>query len=240
MKRSHIVGIAFAVYLFFLVIGGTVCYVLHTHQEAEREAMPSYAAPPGQQEEMKKTSKAQEDSSRRESERKEAEHEKQIDALKATMHEKVIDGVTYYTHDYDDAPTPGVYLRPFVAVDGYGNAVIKHDIYYYYTLDDPARTDWIFGDHLDITADGVTMTELLDTKKLHKKLAQNVEYLSEHYVLNADAEVVQALRNVGNAAAASIRYYKLGGKERCHELSAEERRRIHDMVALYDLLKEDE
>ena len=71
-------------------------------------------------------------------------------------------------------------------------------------------------------------------------MAQNVEYLSENYVLNADAEVVQALRNVGNASAASIRYYKLGGKERCHELSAEERRRIHDMVALYDLLKEDE
>lgn len=238
MKKTHIIRIAVSVYLLLIVVGGTVYYVASIQQEAQREATDTI------QEKTEKKNENREnlspkDTVRQEAEKKEAEREKRLDSLKSSMEEKTSGGVTYYTHSYDDAPAPGVYLRPFVAVDAHGNCVLKHDIYYYYTLDDPIKTDWIFGDHLDITADGVTMTELLDVNKLHKKMAQNAEHLSENYVLNADDETVQALRNVGNASEASIRYYKLGEKERYHVLTDEERRRIHDMVALYDCLKED-
>lgn len=233
MKTSRIVLIAVLCYVLLMAAGVTAYFVLDSHKGDEAPAQVQETAKeekPAPQEIPKET--AQE----RQKKAAETARENRIEELKSHMQEKQRGDMTYYTYGYSDQPAPGVYLRPFIIETG-GDVLLKHDVYYYYTINDPAGTNWIFGDHLDITADGVTETEAFDPSKLHKFMAVNAESLSENYVLTADKAIVEQLKRAGNARKTVIRYYKRGEKERYHTLTAEEKKRIRETVELYELMK---
>ncbi len=238
MKTSRIVLIAVFCYILLMAGGITAYFVLDSQKPAEE-------APVKAEMEKEEPATTQDSSTTQtqEERKKQAEHtarESRIEELKSHMQERQKGEMTYYTFGYSDKPAPGVYLRPFIIETGGGEVLLKHDVYYYYTINDPAGTNWIFGDHLDITTDGVTDTEAFDPSKLHKFMAVNAESLSENYVLTADKSILATLKRVGSAKKAVIRYYKQGEKERYHTLTADEKKRIRETVELYELMKAEE
>ncbi len=240
MKTSRIVLIAVLCYVL-LIAGGLGAYFLLKGEKSVQEARESVKAAQSLQEEKPAAPETMPKETEEERQKKAAAtaRENRIEELKSHMQERQKGDMTYYTFGYSDKPAPGVYLRPFIIETGSG-VLLKHDVYYYYTINDPAGTNWIFGDHLDITADGVTETEAFDPEKLHKFMAVNAESLSENYVLTADKTIVALLKRAGNAKKANIRYYKRGEKERYHTLTAEEKKRIRETVELYELMKAEE
>jgi hypothetical protein len=168
-------------------------------------------------------------------EAKAKQREKRIDELKAALKTETIHGITYYRYDWPQRMPTGVYLRPFVAV-GNGRCVLKNDVCYAYSIDDPQQTAWINGDRLDILAGGQRTTLSFDPKTMHKQMAPDASWLMENYVTEADPDALAALHRVAAASNAEIVYYKSDGKSRQQTFSAEEIERVRVMVELYELL----
>ena len=232
-KKTIIIA---ALFLYIIIIGaGVAAYFVISNQPPKETAEKKEVVTAEQTSEPQvKEETPEEKIPPKPEEPKEAQPsvEDEIDKLTATMEEKVRGGVTYYTYPYPDKPESGVYLRPFVAV-GKETALLKNDVYYYYSIDDAVASAWIFGDHLYIEADGYTADIYLDPEYMRKRMAQDATWLSENHVRNADENTVQALEKIGSATRAVITYYKAGGNSRSQELSREDKRRIKNMVALY-------
>lgn len=247
MSRKKIVLIAVFCYLVLMAAGGAAYYAITLHEQqtaAESTESPEEIAA----REAEKAKREAEEAERRAAEEAEAKEEQaaaanreaRIAELEKSMTIKERNGMTLYTFGYSDTPAPGVYLRPFVVMLPSGKVLLKHDVYYYYTIEDPIGTNWIYGDHLDVTTDGLVETEAFDPEKLHKSMAVDAESLSENYVLTANKKILAMLKRIGEADVATIRYYKEGGKERVQTLGEGEKRRIRDCVELYELLTADD
>ena len=230
MKKSHIILTAVVVYLIIMVVGGAVYYAYRQRPVAASTAeLPVTAV---------KVPTAEEQAAAREAaaaETRAKQRETRIDELKAVLKTETIHGVTYYRYDWPQRMPTGVYLRPFVAV-GKGHCVLKNDVCYAYSIDDPQQTAWIDGDRLDILAGGQRTTLSFDPKSMHKQMASDASWLMEDYVTDAASAALEALRRVATSSDAEVIYYKQDGKSRQQMLSTEEIERVRVMVELYDLL----
>ena len=224
MKKSHIIAAALILYLMILSIGGAVYYA-YSLQHAERlmkiDQETQQAIAERRQDADQATAKTEEAAA--------------SEPISEDIKTETINGVTYYKHTWPVRLPSGVYLRPFIAV-GNGVCVLKNDIYYFYSIDDPDQTAWIFGDRLSIVAGGQESVLPLDPSKLRKHMASDASWLAENYVMNADEQTLAAFRRIANAGSAYIVYYKQGGKARRHDLRPQEIQRIQEMVHLYDRL----
>ena len=237
MKKSHIILAAVILYLLIMVIGFAAYYaysVQHEQQQAkiEQEAQQEIAA---RRQAREAADKARGDEETGEKPRKAVQRPERADS---GMWEETIHGVTYYKHHWPKKLPTGVYLRPFVAAQN-EHCVLKNDIYYYYSITDAEQTAWIMGDRLDIYAGGQTTTLQLDPKELRKHMSSDASWLSENYVMNADAATLAAFRRIIASGSATLVYYKEGGKARRHDMSAQEIQNIREMVELYDALRQE-
>lgn len=230
MKKSQIIIAAVILYLIILVMGGAAYYAYSIQHEARQARIEQEADDAAAE---RKT--AQEKAVTQEKETEEESKKEPASKRSDSMEVETRGGVDYYKHPWPVKPSSGVYLRPFVA-ERNGVCVFKNDIYYFYEITDSEQTAWIFGDRLAIHAGGQTTTLELDPSKLHKSMASDATWLSEHYVMNADKKTLEAYRRIAKSDSAYIVYYKVGGKQRRHDLSAKELQWIREMVELYDTL----
>ena len=230
VKKSHIILTAGVVYLVIMVVGGAIYYAYRQRPmaaPAEESSVAAVKAPSAEEQAAAKAAAAEEEKAK--------QREKRIDELKAALKTETIHGITYYRYDWPQRMPTGVYLRPFVAV-GNGRCVLKNDVCYAYSIDDPQQTAWINGDRLDILAGGQRTTLSFDPKTMHKQMAPDASWLMENYVTEADPDALAALHRVAAASNAELVYYKSDGKSRQQMLSAEEIERVRVMVELYELL----
>ena len=157
--------------------------------------------------------------------------------LVSGMKETVRGSVTFYTHNYDEKPPSGIYIRPFV-IQGKTDAILKNDVYYFVSLDDPAY-GWIHGDTLEINADGQIILWTFDPAKRHDKLGKGAESITESYVETASNARINDLKTIGNATNVTVYYSLGGGNGRSAKLSRENLRRIRDMLELYEIFAKD-
>ena len=240
------------VYILMSVIG----YEPMAHAVATESPKEEVVAPPAPTKkelpkEEKKTTEEDEEKKKAAKEREEArkkkiqeenhanwDKNKTYRSLTSSMTEKVRGNVTFYTHDYNPEPEKGVYIRPFV-IQGKNDAILKNDVYYFVSLSDDAF-DWIHGDRVDITADGVLITWQFDPTKRRDHLGKGAETISENYVETASKSKVDDLKRIGNAANVTVRYYKTNGGGITSVMSRENIRHIRDMVSLYETLTKPE
>lgn len=241
MKKSGIVLSAIFIYLLILAAGGAAWYVLSQRpaQQPVVRQQPELTEAEKAEKAAREAARAKEQAEREARERQEEERiskrENGIKQLSGGLKQRKNRDVTYYTGNYEDKPPPGVYLRPILAV-GEDVAVLKIEVFYYYTIYDSEATAWIMGDHLDINADGQVMTLAFDPSKLQKKVASDAEWLWEKYMVNANAASADILRRAAASASVTITYYQAAsGKSRSQTLSATELKELRDVVALYDL-----
>lgn len=148
-------------------------------------------------------------------------------------------GLTLYTFDYPKKPEPGVYLRPFIISDGIDDE-LKFDVYYFYDINDSQKTAWIHGDALTVTTDVGNHTLVFSAKDRRDKMATDAEDLAENYVHTATQEEETLLVEIGASSSVSLRYYQQDtGFGRTQQLTREEIRKIHDMLELYQLKKQE-
>ena len=234
VKKTQILLAAGIFYLGILIVGGSIymAYRLRPHPEPPEPATLKVAAASttAEQAREQKEAVAAEEAKRR---------EKRIDQLKASMDCETVHGITYYRYDWAPRMPSGVYLRPVIAM-GNGRCILKTDVRYSYTIDDPQQTAWIFGDRLDIVTSQARTTLAFNPTRRHKQMASNAEWLMEAYVTEAIPAAITALRQVVAAGHGQIVYYQQGGKSRLQELSTGEIERIRNVLELYDLMTIDD
>ena len=230
VKKSHIILAALFIYLAMLVAGGAVYYAHRQRPPVAPVKTPDAVT--------MKTPSAEDQAAAKQAEaeqQKAKQQEQRIETLKAGLKVETIHGVTYYRYDWPQRMPTGVYLRPYIAV-GSGRCILKNDVCYSYSIDDPQKTAWINGDRLDIIVGGQRTTLVFDPGMMHKQMAPDAEWLMEDYVMDADAVSLAVLRQLAVSSYAEVVYYRHGGKSRQQILSAEELERIRVMVDLYELL----
>ena len=232
MKKSQIIIAAVILYLIIMTMGGAAYYAYSIQHDARQARIAQEA-----KDEAAESKAVQEKAAVQEKNADEELKKEQVSKRSDSMEVETRGGVDYYKYPWLVKPPSGVYLRPFVA-ERNGVCVFKNDIYYFYEITDPEQTAWIFGDRLAIHAGGQTTTLELDPSKLHKRMASDATWLSENYVMNADKKTLEAYRRIAKSDSAYIVYYKVGGKQRRHDLSATELQRIREMVELYDILRQ--
>ena len=161
-----------------------------------------------------------------------------ISQLKDSMTSVDRNGVSYYIYPAPEHPQSGVFLRPFIQ-EGEGTCVLKNDVFYYSDVED-ASYGWIHADHLQINADGWEMQMEFDPSARRDKLGNGAESVTEHFVTDAGPEALEILKSVGDAENVSLYFYQSGAGGVSHEMSREEIRHVHDMVMLYELMKQEE
>lgn len=234
MKR--IILIALSIYTAILLVGGAVYVALND--------MKTELPPPRKQVEQtelaKQASDAQAHAEAAEKAAKEAaEKSKQKEQLIQALHVETRNGLTLYTGNYPKKPAPGVYLRPFVVSDGASYA-LKFDVYYYYDISDPQQTAWVHGDALAADVDGASYHLSFKAHDRRDKMSPDAESLAESYVHDATSEEFALLRAIGNAQSVQITYYQQAtGDARSQTLSHEDIRKIHDMMAFYNLVSQE-
>lgn len=255
MTTKQIVLVFLVLYLLLMGVGGAVYYSIvkapqehaaaqaeydaatKTPEQIEKERLAAQAKKE-EEERLKREKEEEERRQREEEERKQKAERERLEKLREDIEAKMKivtrGGVTFYTHKRGKEMS-GVHLRPFIAEQN-GIITLKHDIYYYSALDD-ANYGWIHGDHLDITADGVTYAFVLDGTKRHDKLGKGAEALTESYVFDADKQVIAMLKAVGNANSVTVRYY--GGADISCNMSREDIRRINEMMTLYEIMEKE-
>lgn len=224
---------AVVLYLIIMVIGGAAYYAYSVQHDARQARLEQQA----QQEMADRKADRESVAPEKKQATEEVAKDGRVEQLSESMQMETRGGVTYYKSPWPVKPPSGVYLRPFVA-ERDGICVFKNDIYYFYAIDDPEQTGWIFGDRLDIHAGGQVTTWELDVSKLHKYMASDASWLSENYVMNADKKTMEAYRRIAKSDSAYLVYYKAGGKQRRHDLSTKELKWIREMVELYDTLSQ--
>lgn len=226
MGKKKIIAIACGVYVLILLIGGAVYFSL-SQQTAQNAAEQST-------ETVSQTAKTEKNNAAEEKVRDQKEKE-----LLANLTVEDHGALTLYTNDYPKKPSPGVYLRPFVATDG-SRYVLKFDLYYYYNIKDGEQTAWIHGDTLDVDIDGTRQTLDFVPQERWDKMSQDAENLAENYVQDATPTELTILKRIGQAKSVTLHYYqKESGEGRSQQLTQEEMTKIRNMVAFYKLKQQD-
>lgn len=240
LSKTQIVLLAFLAYLVIMVVGGAAYYLTLQKNAAVSPQMQQAEAvkeePKLSEAELK--AKAEKEAEEKKKEERRAWRSAEIKRLESSggMRKETVGLVTCYEYPHNEKD-PGVHLWPRLEVGE--RCVIVIDVYYYYTIHDPIASAWIFGDSLDIEADGYVTTISFNPEKRQKKMASDAEWLWERYIMVARSDVVEALRRAGNASHVSLTYYQAGGNSRSQSLTAEERQQLHDVMALYDVWAEE-
>ena len=131
----------------------------------------------------------------------------------------------------------GLYVQPLL---GHSRvSTFRCNILYYYSMHESSMRGWIFGDHFAIEADGERRTWEIEEKKRRDHLDKDVEFLTERSQIALGEEGSFILRRASNARTARFIYWsKAEGKSISHTLTSEEKRRLRNMIALYDLWQE--
>ena len=245
MTTKHVLIGALIMYLILMAAGGAAYYAVLQRPSVDRQtqaasektdAKDPKASQTGAQE-MK--AKAAEKKAAAEEAKKRMEAAKQREKLReeliSGMQVVTRGGVTYYSYRHDEQPMSGVYLRPFIA-ERDGDCVLKNDVYYYSSLEDE-NYGWLHADHLDVNADGYTVTLAFDSGKRRDKLGKGAENVTENYVVNADPVTVQMLKAVGNASNVTLHFYQAGSAGTVSAMGRADIRRVRDMVTLYELFQ---
>ena len=257
MSNTRILVTALLTYLAVCVVGGGIYYyysmMMPPPPSQEEAAGPPGAAPPeepqpGPEETPEEKAKRLEAAAKEAEAQKAKEKERQQARLEAIKREAEMDklesgmlkqkngSVTIYSYPKSDQPPTGLYLRPSLAVGH--RARLQYEIYYYYNIDDGGGQAWIFGDHFVIKAGGKHYDLPLNPDKRQKDIATDAQWLSERYTGVADASWQEALHAVASAGYGTMTYYQQGGKSVSAEFSGKAYQQIKDMVALYDLMFE--
>ena len=236
MSRRRLIGIALAVYLCIMVAGGVACYVVDNSsgsQPSVQSSAPTAAQSESSVPDAEQQARAQEKQQRQ-------AREDRIEELEQLMQVETVSGNTYYRFPQAQAAqlTSGLHLDVFVSRGSRGVQLIG-EIVYHYTIDDPAQTAWIYGNHLMLAAGGQSVDIALQPERQQKSMAQDAGALTERSQFTFDADALAAVRAVA-AEGGQLVYYKTGGKSRSQAISSEEIRQLGQMLELYDLMLQEE
>ena len=144
---------------------------------------------------------------------------------------------TWYSYPQEEPQEGGLYFQPLL---GHSRDVaFRCNILYYYSIHEGSRRGWIFGDHFAIEADDERRSWTIEEKRRRDHLAEDAESLTERAQIALGEDGAYILRRAANAYAARVIYWsEAEGKSVSHTLTEEEKRRLGNMIALYDLWQE--
>lgn len=253
MSNTKILVAALLTYLVVCIVGGAAYYyysmmappppsVEVAAEKPPKEKPPEPGATP-EEEAMKAEAAAKEAEAvkskaleKQKARQDAAARERDMARLEAGMLRQKNGSFTIYSYPKADRPPSGLYLRPSLVVGR--KCRLQYELYYYYNINDGKGEAWIFGDCFVIKAGGQHYEFILNPEKRQKALAPDAEWLSERYTGIADEAWQNALRAVAAAGYGTMTYYQQGGKSITAEFSGEAYRQVKDMVALHDLLLE--
>ena len=244
MKGALFLKIFRYIALFFLLVAlmtGGLVYYEYTHpKETEHAAalLQGKEIPSPEEEAAREAERAAREQKYLAEEKARQERAAHIEKLKEGMDRDDVGGYTWYSYPSEKEPSPGLHLEPLL---GHGaSAALRCTILYRYSIHENHSRGWIFGDHLTIAADGYRYTWELEEKRRHDRLAKDAESLRERYQLALDADGVEAFRKAAASRSATFTYWsEKEGKSVSHTLSATEKQRIANMIALYDIWREE-
>ena len=165
------------------------------------------------------------------------EREARIEKLKEGMERVDSGSYTWYRYPEEKKLSGGLYVQPLLGHSR--DSTFRCNILYYYSMHENSMRGWIFGDHFAIEADGERRTWKIEEKKRHDHLDKDVEFLTERSQIALGEEGTSILRRASNARTARFVYWSTAeGKSISHTLTSEEKRRLRNMIALYDLWQE--
>jgi len=232
VSRWRLIGIALAVYLCIMVAGGVAYYVVdHMSSSQQPAASPASTATNT----AASVSDAEQQALAQAKQQREA-REARIDELEQSMQVETVSGNTYYRFPLARAAdlSSGLYLEAFVRRGNQGVQLLG-EIVYHYTIDDPAQTAWIYGDHLTLSAKGQSVDIALQPERQQRSMAQDAGALTERSQFTFDADGL-AVARAAAVGGGQLVYYKAGGKSRSQAISSEEIQQLGQMIELYELL----
>ena len=166
-----------------------------------------------------------------------AKREARIEKLREGMERIDSGSYTWYSYPEEKAHSGGLYIQPLLGHSK--ESTFRCNILYYYSLHESSTRGWIFGDRFAIEADGKRRTWTIEEKKRRDRLDANVELLTERAQIALGDDAADILRRAANARTARYIYWSTTeGKSISHTLTGEEKRRLKNMIALYDLWQE--
>lgn len=233
--------IPYVIFFLVLVAGftGAMLYYGNTHPAEMKQAFGIYAEDvlSPEEEAREKARKEEREAQRLAEEAAEKERAAHIDRLREGM-ERIDAGVyTWYSYPEEKELSGGLYVRPLLGHSR--DCTFRCNILYYYSIHESSHRAWIFGDRFAIEADGVRRTWELDEKKRRDRLAKDVESLTERYQIALGEDGADILRRAAFARTVRCIYWSSAdGKSVSCTLTTEEKRRLQNMMALYDLWQE--
>ena len=165
------------------------------------------------------------------------EKEAHMEKLKEGMERIDSGSYTWYSYPEENVRSGGLYVQPLLGHNR--DCTFRCNILYYYSIHENSRRAWIFGDRFAIEADGERRTWELDEKRRRDHLAKDVESLTERYQIALGEDGADILRRAAFARTSRCIYWSsTEGKSVSCTLTNEEKRRLQNMIALYDLWQE--
>lgn len=227
-------------FLFLLVLfTGAMLYYGSTHPADMKQALglPTERLLSPEEEAHQKALKEEREAARLAQEAAEKEREARIEKLKEGMERIDAGTYTWYSYPEEQPLSGGLYIQPLLGHNR--DCTFRCNILYYYSIHENSRRAWIFGDRFAIEADGERRTWELDEKKRRDHLAKDIESLTERYQIPLGEDGADILRRAASARTVRCIYWSSAdGKSVSHTLTTEEKRRLQNMMALYDLWQE--
>ncbi|MFC2740138.1 MAG: hypothetical protein ACFN3F_00365 [Selenomonas sp.] len=218
---------------------GAMLYYGSTHRDEAQSALALL------EEETLSPEEAAQEAARREAreaerlaeEAKRKEREARIEKLKEGMERIDSGSYAWYSYPEEKKLSGGLYVQPLL---GHSRvSTFRCNILYYYSMHESSMRGWIFGDRFAIETDGERRTWEIEEKKRRDHLDKDVEFLTERSQIALGEDGAEVLRRAANARTARFIYWSTAeGKSVSHTLTNEEKRRLGNMIALYDLWQE--
>ena len=239
VKSVRIVRYAILFCVLVALFTGAMLYYSSTHRDETQSVLalleeetlsPEEAAQEAAQREEREAERLAEETRRK-------EREARIEKLKEGMERVDSGSYTWYRYPEEKKLSGGLYVQPLLGHSR--DSTFRCNILYYYSMHENSMRGWIFGDHFAIEADGERRTWKIEEKKRHDHLDKDVEFLTERSQIALGEEGASILRRASNARTARFVYWSTAeGKSISHTLTSEEKRRLRNMIALYDLWQE--
>ena len=235
--------------LFLVLVAlftGTMLYYSSTHRDETQSALalikketlsPEEREREEAQREAREAERLAEEAERLAEEARRKEREARIEKLKEGMERVDSGSYTWYRYPEEKPLSGGLYVQPLLGHNR--DSTFRCNILYYYSMHESSMRGWIFGDHFAVEADGERHSWEIEEKKRRDHLDKDVEFLTERSQIALGEEGAAILRRAANARTARFIYWSTAeGKSISHTLTSEEKRRLRNMIALYDLWQE--
>ncbi len=230
------------VILFLVLVAlftGALLYYGNTHREAAESALALLQEEALSPEEAarEKAEREAREAKRLAEEAREKEREARLEKLKEGMERVDSGSCTWYSYPQEEPQEGGLYFQPLLGHSR--DATFRCNILYYYSIHESSRRGWIFGDHFAIEADGERRSWTIDEKRRRDHLSGDAESLTERAQIALGEDGACILRQAASAHTARVIYWsEAEGKSVSHTLTEEEKQRLGNMIALYDLWQE--